>query len=124
MRAFRPTDGGSRYRSDESGRYEIFVQPYPPTGAKYQITTTGGHSPLWAPDGKRLFYIDNQRELGRLSAVDVSLRPGFAASNPVTLPIDTMLPEALRPYDITPNGKRFLVAVPKPTRRIRRGLCA
>jgi hypothetical protein len=68
---------------------------------------------VWAPDGKRLFYIDNQSGLGHVAAVDVSLQPGFAASNPVALPIEAMFPETIRPYDIMPDGKRFLVAVPE-----------
>jgi serine/threonine-protein kinase len=100
------------YRSNESGRYEIYVQPIPPTGAKYQVTTAGAHSPLWSPDGKQLFYVDVSGAVGRLTSVDVSAQSGFTTGNPFTLPIDAMFPETLRPYDITPDGKRFLVTVP------------
>src|SRR5262249_33482185 len=49
------------YESNESGRYEVYVQPYPPTGAKFQITREGGHHPLWSRDGKELLFVRNSR---------------------------------------------------------------
>jgi Tol biopolymer transport system component len=101
------------YRSNESGRYEIYVQPFPPSGAKYQVTTAGAHSPLWSPDGKQLFYIDVSTGVGRLTSVDVTLQPSFAASHPVTLPIDATFPDTLRPFDITLDAKRFVVVIPQ-----------
>jgi serine/threonine-protein kinase len=100
------------YRSNESGRYEIYVQPYPPTGVKYQVTTTGAHSPLWSPDGRQLFYVDVKEGAGRLASVDVRAQSGFAVSNPTRLPMDTTFDENLRPYDVTPDGKQFVVVVP------------
>src|SRR5262249_15508786 len=47
--------------SGRSGAYggEIYVQPFPPTGAKYQLSASGGFDPLWSPDGKELFYLRN-----------------------------------------------------------------
>ena len=100
------------YRSNESGRYEIYVQPYPPTGAKYQVTTTEAHSPLWSPDGKQIFYIEVNRGAGRLMSVNVRLQPGFAVSHPVALPVAAALDGMPRPYDILPDGKQFVVVVP------------
>jgi eukaryotic-like serine/threonine-protein kinase len=110
--SFSPDGKWVAYRSNESGRYEVYVQPIPVTGAKYQVTTTGAHSPLWSPDGKQLFYVDVSSGVGRLTAVDVRLKPSFSAATPAPLPIDAMLPELLRPYDVMPDGRRFLVTVP------------
>src|SRR5262245_20324718 len=61
------------YASTEIGnRREIFVQPFPPTGAKYQISTEGGTTPLWSPDGTQLYYYGPNQ---RLIAVDVRAQP-------------------------------------------------
>jgi Tol biopolymer transport system component len=63
---FSPTLDGPRwmtYESDESGRAQIYIQAVPATGAKYQISTTGGTSPRWRPDGKELYYISADRKL-------------------------------------------------------------
>ncbi len=48
------------YMSNDSGQNEVYVQPFPPTGAKYQISTSGGRNALWSPDGKQLFYQPDQ----------------------------------------------------------------
>ena len=93
---------------------EIYVQPFPPTGAKYQITKTRGVSPLWSPDGKQIFYVSGDgRTFLQMSSVDVHTQPSFGFANPSKLPIDKIVPRGgiamLRPYDITPDGKQFLV---------------
>lgn len=110
--SFSPDGRWIAYRSNASGRYEIYVQPLPLTGAKYQITTTGAHSPLWSPDGRQLFYVDVKDGAGRLTSVDVRVQPTFAVSAPESLPINTSFVETLRPYDITPDGRQFVVTVP------------
>jgi hypothetical protein len=49
---------------------------------------------------------------GRLTSVDVRVQPGFAVSAPRLLPINTSFVETLRPYDVTPDGRQFVVTVP------------
>ncbi len=44
------------YRSDESGDWEIYVQPYPGPGAKVPVSIGGGVQPVWSQDGQELFY--------------------------------------------------------------------
>jgi hypothetical protein len=56
------------YVSDETGRPEVYVQPFPPTGAKWQVSITGGDEPVWRGDGRELYYIDPG---GQLIAVRV-----------------------------------------------------
>jgi eukaryotic-like serine/threonine-protein kinase len=103
------------YRSDESGRNQIYVQPFPPTGAKYQITTTGAFSPLWSPDGKQIFYGEQNGEGTQLVSVDVRTQPGFGFANATKLPIDKIYTRVgIRGYDITPDGKQFLIVRSSP----------
>jgi len=108
---FSPDGRWVAYVSAESGQPELFVQPFPPTGAKYQITTTGAISPLWSPDGKQIFYIVASGDTLQLSSVDVHTQPTFGFANPTTLPIDKTAPRGnlVRPYDITPDGKQLLI---------------
>ena len=68
------------YQSDETGRYEIFVRPYPnaQNGAKRTISVNGGTKPLWARSGNELFYIDAE---GYLMAVQFQTRSGVASGH-------------------------------------------
>ena len=96
----------------ESVRGEVFVQPFPPNGTKYQVTTSGGGSPLWSPDGKQIFY-HNQKQM---FAVNVQTQPTFVPGKTTPLPIQGIVippPPGPRPYDITPDGKYFVVMFPK-----------
>ena len=90
------------------------MQPFPPTGAKYQITTSGGRSPVWSPDGKEIFYLAaGGGPVRQLASVDVHTQPSFGVSNPAKLPIDKISGRSgmVRPYDITPDGKQFLAVL-------------
>jgi serine/threonine protein kinase/Tol biopolymer transport system component len=108
---FSPDGRWIVYVSAESSQPQIYVQPFPPTGAKYQITTTGGISPIWSPDGKQIFYIASSGDTRQLSSVDVHTQPSFGFANSTKLPIDKIAPRGgvVRPYDITPDGKQFLI---------------
>ena len=68
---FSPDGRFLAYRSSESGRAEIYVQPFPATGAKWQVSTDGGSEAVWARDGRELFF----RSGTKFMAVDVSLDP-------------------------------------------------
>ena len=57
--------------SDESGRLEIYVRPYPGPGGKWQVSTDGGSEPVWNPKGRELFY----RAGNKMMAVDVTTEP-------------------------------------------------
>ena len=59
--------------ADDTGRNEIFVQPFPPTGAKWQISNSGGRQPLWREDGKEVFFVADDR---KFYAVGHSRRDG------------------------------------------------
>jgi Tol biopolymer transport system component len=95
------------YTSNESGKNEVYVQSFPPTGGKWQISTTGGAQPHWRRDGKELFYMAPDR---KLMAVDVKLGTAFGTSAPKTLfQTQVVRPEAPNRYVVTGDGQRFLV---------------
>ena len=78
---FPTTGGGWPNASDESGRNEIYVQPYPGFAGKWQISTEGGREPVWNPNGRELFY----RSGDKMMAVEITTQPGFAAGKPRVL---------------------------------------
>lgn len=87
----------------------VYVQPFPQTGAKYQITKDDdGHHPLWSPDGKELTFIPAP---GRLVGVSVTTQPSFSIGNPVAIPRAFTLnnaPTDERSHDISLDGRRFV----------------
>jgi hypothetical protein len=107
---FSPDGKWLAYASTEIGnRREIFVQPFPPTGAKYQVSTDGGTTPLWSPDGSQLYWVKAGQQL---IAVDVRTEPTFSAGKTVVLPIEAVFGAGLfgeTNYDVTPDGKFVVV---------------
>jgi serine/threonine-protein kinase len=104
------------YTSGESGGTpNIFVQPYPPTRAQFQLTTDTSLFPIWSPDGKQIFFVQNRGGTGDLWSIDVQTKPGFTFGKPTALPIKNIIINGgqgnPRGYDIGPDGK-FVVMVP------------
>jgi Tol biopolymer transport system component len=104
---FSPDGRWLAYISNESGRHEIYVQPYPGPGGKWQISTEGGTEPAWNPNGRELFY----RSGAKMMAVDIVTQPGLAAGKPRVLFEGKYEPSpATSPnYDVSPDGQRFLM---------------
>ena len=104
---FSPDGQWIAYVSDETGRWEVYVRPYPGPGAKYPVSTEGGTEPVWNPAGHELFY----RTGNRMMSVDVSFTPGFSAAKPKKLFEGPWLPTPLTVanYDVSRDGKRFLM---------------
>lgn len=101
---FSPNGRWLAYSSNESGRDEIYVVPYPKKDGKWQISAGGGIYPLWNPSGKELFYINGTTVM----ATEIKESSTFDFSVPHRL-FD--LPPATFIQDIAPDGKRFAVAV-------------
>ncbi len=99
------------YQSNASGQPEIYVRPFPDVDdGRWQISRGGGITPLWGPDGRELFYLSLG---GQLTAVPVETDP-FAPGNPEVVFATRYLSSgggvaAGRTYDISPDGKRFLM---------------
>jgi eukaryotic-like serine/threonine-protein kinase len=107
---FSPDGRWLTYISNESGQYEIYVQPYPGPGGKWQISTEGGTEPAWNPNGRELFY----RRGDKMMAVDIATQPGFAAGKPRMLFEGRyeLSPVQSDNYDVSPDGQRFLMLKP------------
>ncbi len=107
---FSPDGRWLAYISDESGRYETYVQPYPGPGGKWQISTEGGTEPVWNPNGRELFY----RSGDKMMAVEITTQPSFIPGKPKVLFEGQYLPTpATFPnYDVAPDGQRFLMLKP------------
>jgi dipeptidyl aminopeptidase/acylaminoacyl peptidase len=112
---FSPDGKWVAYQSDESGRYEIYVQSFPGPGHKFPISTGGGTQVRWRGDGKELFYITLDE---RLMAVPIRFGAGAQAPEvgaPVALfapPLGGFIQQAdfRHQYDVSSDGQRFLVA--------------
>ena len=105
------------YTSSESGRNGIYVQPLPPTGAKYQITATRPSRPVWSPDGRQIFFLEqrpNSDTGASLMSVDVRTQPGFSYSNPTRL-TDEIRNLGNRPYTVMPDGRVMFLHRPAAT---------
>jgi Tol biopolymer transport system component len=101
---FSPDGRWLAYASDESGRYEVYVQPYPGPGGKWQISTEGGTEPVWARNGE-LFY----RNGDKFMVVGTTSFPTFSASNPKLLFEGHYTTYQTMPsYDVSADGQRFL----------------
>jgi eukaryotic-like serine/threonine-protein kinase len=97
------------YASNETGRYEVWLEPFPRTTVRYQITTSGGSHPLWTPDGRSLYFDRG----GQMFRVALNLDGPAPSGEPVALPIKGFVQaEYRRQFDMMPNGREFLVLVP------------
>jgi serine/threonine-protein kinase len=102
------------YQSDESGKGEIYVRSFPDvTKGKWQVSSGGGNSPRWSPNGRELFY----RSVDATMAVEVETEPTFKRGNPKILFRGAHWSAAIQKitltaWDIHPDGKRFLMIKP------------
>jgi len=112
---FSPDGRWIAYVSDESGRDEVHVRPYPGPGGQTTVSTEGGAEPHWAHDGRRLFY----RQADRMMTVSVENGPRFSVSKPTVLfegRFDRGVTGNLS-YDLDPRSERFLMLQPLGDRR-------
>jgi dipeptidyl aminopeptidase/acylaminoacyl peptidase len=106
---FSPDGRWIAYASNESGRFEVFVRPYPGPGGKIQVSNDGGFEPAWSRDGKELFYRNGAKMMG------IAFRPGSASpfGKPATIfeksgfYSEPNLERRL--YDVAPDGSRFVM---------------
>ena len=104
---FSPDGRWIAYTSNESGRTEVYVRPYPGPGGKWQVSTDGGTEPVWNPKGRELFYRSGQKMMG----VDYTGQPEFSAGKPRMLFEGPYVPSprSLADYDVSSDGQRFLM---------------
>jgi len=100
---FSPDGRWIAYDSNESGQNEVYVRPFPGPGGITKISTTGGLMPVWAPDGRELFY----RIEDKMMVVAIDTKPEFIAGKPKLLFESPSLIDDR--YGIAPDGQRFVM---------------
>ena len=102
---FSPDDRWIAYQSDESGRYEIYLDTFPERHSKVRISTNGGTIARWGPGGRELFFVSPE---AKLMAVSLNAASGAEPSAPRELfQLDVSDPD-VSPYDVGPDGQNFL----------------
>jgi Tol biopolymer transport system component len=103
------------YQSNETGRNEVWVTPFPGPGPRVLVSTDGGEAPRWNPKGHELFY----RNGSRFMTVEIQTVPVLRAGSPKVLfdSPDTgpMVGVQRVSYDVSPDGQRFLLIKPQTT---------
>jgi hypothetical protein len=104
----RPDGRWLAYQSDETGRFEVYVQPFPNGGSKWLVSAGGGREPLWARNGEELFY-----RIGRkVMAASIRIGPHFEVETPELLFEGRFRSHGgfgFPNYDITPDGQQFVM---------------
>jgi Tol biopolymer transport system component len=104
--AFSPDGRWLAYVSDESGRNEVYIQPYPGPGGRWLISTDGGTDPVWAPKGDELYYLQGDQ----MMAVAIQATATISAGAPRRLFEGRYERSGVgRNYDLSPDGKRFVM---------------
>ena len=112
--ALSPNGKWLAYMSNQTGRGEVYVKPFPTGTARWQITTEGGGTPLWAPDGRSLFFVNDSH----IYVVDITAKADAIAANRPRLwsPTPIRLSGDNLSYAIHPDGQRFVVyPMPEPS---------
>jgi Tol biopolymer transport system component/predicted Ser/Thr protein kinase len=105
---FSPDGRWIAYASNESGRFDVYVRPFPSGAGTWQVSTAGGGFPVWRRDGKELFFVSLD---SKLMAVSVDADAKFHAGAPAVLfPVRTS--GSATNYDVSADGQRFLVNSP------------
>jgi Tol biopolymer transport system component len=111
--AISPDGHWIAYQSNEAGREDVYLRPFPGVDAgKRQVSTGGGTAPLWAPNGRELFYVNASRDM-----MSVAVGPGAeldVGEPKVLFHLGERLyltpNENYTPFDVSPDGQRFIMA--------------
>lgn len=91
------------YHSNESGRFEVYVAPYPGPGGRSQVSTSGGSNPVWSPEGRELFFQSGNKLMAAAIATTPELRAGVPR---------VLFEGPFEGFDVAPDGQRFLLVRP------------
>lgn len=94
------------YTTDESGARQVYVTPFPGPGPHYQVSVDGGEEPVWAPDGRRLYYVDGRQVI----SAAVNLAGKLAVTDRrVLFEGNFVFNYVHASYDVSPDGRQFLM---------------
>ena len=104
---FSPNGRWLAYVSNDSGKNEVYVRSFPGPGGKWPISSEGGTEPVWAPDGRELFYRNNEK----MMAVPIESTSDFSPGVPVVLfeHRTTLSPVHVPEYSVTADGRHFIM---------------
>jgi hypothetical protein len=102
---FSPDGRWVAYNSNETGRSEVYVVPFPGPGGKTRISTAGGDNARWRRDGKEIFYL----ERNTLMAAAVTANGSRFEVRTVQRLFEVPTVDGYWPYDVSPDGQRLLV---------------
>ena len=97
------------YQSDETGRYEVYVSPFPGPGRKWPISTGGGWFPIWSRNGRELFFLSPDWRI--MVASYTTNGNSFVPGKPRLWSEKRLLRLPAQSYDLAPDGKRFAVVL-------------
>ena len=109
--AFSPDGRWVAYQTNESGRFEVVVQPFPDAGGKWQVSTAGGAAPRWSPDGKELYLLapDPTMMAVPVTAAGTSFDAGTPVAMFPTRIVDGGTVATVRPQYAVARDGRFLI---------------
>ena len=111
MPSLSPDGNWLAYASSESGRYEIYLRPFPGPGAAMQVSTEGGTEPVWSADGRRIFYRGDRRL--QVASISAGAAPTVTERRVLFEDLfDGDMPMPHRNYDVTPDGRGFVMIAP------------
>ncbi len=104
---FSPNGGLVVYTSNETGRFEVYVETIPQSDRKWLVSANGGYEPRWRGDGGEIYYLSQDR---KMMSVSVGAGPSFGAAKPL---FQTRVPAGVtnnRTHFVpSRDGRRFLV---------------
>ena len=109
MPRFSPDGKWVAYVSNEASTADVFVRPFPGPGGRVQVSSGGGTEPVWAPDGKHLYY----KSKADMMAATVSGGATFSVGAREKLFSGDFIAGTIHAnYDVSPDGKRFMMVMP------------
>ncbi len=102
---FSPDGRWIAYTADEQGRFDVYVQPFPQTGERWQISPAGGEEPVWSPSSNELFYRNGRKWM----TVGYTAKSTFSADVPRMLFEGNFRNVGGISYDVSRDGQRFLL---------------
>jgi serine/threonine protein kinase/Tol biopolymer transport system component len=108
---FSPDGRWIAYVSDDTGAMQVYVEPFPPTGSRFRLSTTGGTSPMWTRGGREVVYATTEQEF---MAVDVTVAgPAIRVSAPQHLFAHPHIGGNWNHFAVDSAGDQFLLTVPQ-----------